>query len=183
MIYFDFMEAVSILYNKYGKDSCIILSRDNKMLHIKVSVVFNKKRYGGNYCLTYLSVVKSKGGLLDNAFNTILEKIEYKIKGEREMKTGIERIVEERNRQLKKHGWSQEHDDEHTDDSLAMAACHYALPDKYVSVLIDLWPGSWNFDYDKKGHTTRIRDLEKAGALIAAEIDRLIRLEAKEKEK
>jgi hypothetical protein len=39
------------------------------------------------------------------------------------------------------------------------------------------WP--WNFKWWKPHPDNRIRDFEKAGALIAAEIDRLLRLDEK----
>lgn len=64
-------------------------------------------------------------------------------------------------------GWTPAHDDGHVAGDLAQAAAAYALNDE------DLWPweadGSWN-PGDVK------RRLVKAGALIAAEIDRLERL-------
>jgi hypothetical protein len=90
------------------------------------------------------------------------------------MRTGIEIIAEERKRQIEVKNWTPEHDAEHTDESLAMAACHYALPNHLDSPLVNLWPKSWDVHWCKKGQSTRIRDLAKAGALIAAEIDRLL---------
>lgn len=87
------------------------------------------------------------------------------------MKTGIELITDERNRQIKE--WNNNHDSQHTDQSLALAACYFALPDIYDSPLVSLWPESWSVVWAKKGDRDRMRDLEKAGALIAAEIDRL----------
>lgn len=111
------------------------------------------------------------------------------------MTTGVELIAEERQRQIEKEGWTPEHDDEHDDGQLALAAMHYAAPDdrsgSRVSYVVEclnlddevlwcdaLWP--WGLRWDKKGRSTRIRDLVKAGALIAAEIDRLQRLEGEE---
>ena len=44
------------------------------------------------------------------------------------MKTGIELITKERQRQIEVEGWTKEHDAEHTNDSLALAAVCYALP-------------------------------------------------------
>ena len=114
------------------------------------------------------------------------------------MKTGIERIVAERARQISKEGWDAAHDDEHDDGSLALAAICYAAPERvYVKEVYaaserfsDPWPTSWNTCHDKRRYSgnvlqepTReqyIRQLEKAGALIAAEIDRLLRLKVKE---
>jgi len=87
---------------------------------------------------------------------------------------GIERITAERKRQIEIHKWGKEHDMQHADESLALAACHYALPPIHYAEVFNFWPQSWDNDYDNRGLSTRIRDLEKAGALIAAEIDRLL---------
>jgi hypothetical protein len=113
------------------------------------------------------------------------------------MTRGLERIAAERIRQLTKHGWDSKHDDEHTDGSLVMAAVCYAAAaaDERVYVrkvyataetFTDPWPGSWLPHYDARPHNgnvlanvetdaQRLRLLEKAGALIAADIDRLLR--------
>lgn len=83
------------------------------------------------------------------------------------MKTGVELITEERQRQIDVEGWSAEHDDKNNNDvSLSGAAAAYLTND------IDFWP--WDEEWYKP--TSRVRDLVKAGALIAAEIDRLNRL-------
>lgn len=120
------------------------------------------------------------------------------------MKTGAQLISEERARQIAKEGWSTAHDDEHGDGSLAMAAACYALPKRemrratrtedrdlagrgdgpvWVRMRISyriprLWPGSWHPSWWKP--KDRVRDLVRAGALIAAEIDRLQRAAAAE---
>lgn len=73
------------------------------------------------------------------------------------MKTAIELIAEERQRQIDAEGYSAEHDDEHTDDDLRWAASCYLLH-------------SWK-------PADEVRNLVKAAALIAAEIDRLQRSE------
>lgn len=89
------------------------------------------------------------------------------------MITGTERIVAERKRQLCKKGWSPEHDDGHINGELVSAACCYVLAAENERRLPQQWP--WEPYYWKPKN--RIRNLEKAGALIAAEIDRLLRLE------
>ena len=107
---------------------------------------------------------------------------------------GIKRINKERLRQINSKGWTPEHDDEHDKGQLALAAACYATPinlyrqrNYATSVNFeDPWP--WNDEWDKRlydgnvllanrgaSFSKRIRQLEKAGALIAAEIDRLIR--------
>lgn len=88
------------------------------------------------------------------------------------MKTGIEIISEERKRQQEIEGWNSEHDKEHTIGELALAAACYAIipamrPAKLPPAY---WP--WQ-DWWKPTPEDRIKELAKAGALIAAEIDRL----------
>lgn len=93
------------------------------------------------------------------------------------MKTGIERIAAERKRQIEVEGWDAEHDISiNGDGQLARAAACYALDDDCRDLLGSdgmslLWP--WTKLWWKPSHENRIRELEKAGALIAAEIDRL----------
>ena len=89
-----------------------------------------------------------------------------------EWSEGVERIAQERERQIEEEYWSYEHDDNHRDGELAMAAACYAYYEDAE------YPEHWPFDDDcwKPSPDNRIRDLEKAGALIAAEIDRLMRL-------
>jgi len=100
--------------------------------------------------------------------------------------TGVGLIAAERQRQIEKEGWDAEHDDDHDGEQLAFAAVCYALPKRSMSLnyglaeigveITDLfWP--WDEEWWKPTPKNRIRELEKAGALIAAEIDRLLRLE------
>lgn len=88
---------------------------------------------------------------------------------------GSERIAKERKRQIEVEGWNSEHDGNHGDD-LAWAAVCYAAPGPvFESQGVDPWP--WESGWDKRKKHDRIRQLEIAGALIAAEIDRLLRLQ------
>jgi hypothetical protein len=98
---------------------------------------------------------------------------------------GIERIAAERQRQIEVEGWTPEHDDLHINEEIASAAAYYALPtaerkDLESAVAVDLWP--WDSRWCKLTPNDRIHELEKAGALIAAEIDRLLRLSEKERD-
>lgn len=77
-------------------------------------------------------------------------------------------IETERKRQIQVEGWTSEHDDEHKSGELGHAASAYYYNDA------SYFPWDWNDDWFKP--TTRKRDLEKAGALTQAEIDRLERL-------
>lgn len=91
------------------------------------------------------------------------------------MKTGLELITEERMRQIEKEGWTPEHDSQHVDEELARAAATYALPAEYREFTIGGRVVTWPFEagWFKPTPEDRIRELAKAGALIAAEIDRL----------
>lgn len=91
---------------------------------------------------------------------------------------GVALIAKERKRQVEQEGWTPEHDNQHEADELALAAALYAVPtwlrdDKNLRDV--LWPYSWALDTWKPSPDNRIRELVKAGALIAAEIDRLQR--------
>jgi hypothetical protein len=97
--------------------------------------------------------------------------------------TGIERIATERKRQIEEEGFTAEHDDNHDFDELARAAACYILPEriregrfglKIAALGRLLWP--WGGDQWKPTPDNRIRELEKAGAMVAAEIDRLERM-------
>ncbi len=109
-------------------------------------------------------------------------------------RTGAERIVDERRRQIEKERWSAKHDDEHVNCELAIVAALYAaastrrvrLYERFDRangqvVFADPWPETWDDEWDKRvprpNPQERLRMLEKAGALIAAEIDRLLRKE------
>lgn len=105
---------------------------------------------------------------------------------EGEQLSGAESIALERHRQVTEEGWTPEHDDLHGSGEIAGAAACYAmqgldiganrLGDQVRILIRDLWP--WHRDWWKP--KDRRADLVRAGALIAAEIDRLDRAAAKE---
>jgi transcription elongation factor Elf1 len=104
---------------------------------------------------------------------------------------GVGRIAAERKRQRDKEGFTDAHDDSHKNGQLAMAGACYAMGtlDIYTGTvravhglhrkagIIErphlVWP--WAPEWDKRSKHSRLRQLEIAGALIAAEIDRLVR--------
>jgi hypothetical protein len=96
--------------------------------------------------------------------------------------TGIERIAAERKRQTEEEGFTAEHDGQWARGELSKAAICYLYPsdDSLSRWQKIFWP--WDSAYWKPSPDNRIRDMEKAGALIAAEIDRLLRLEEKKHE-
>ena len=85
--------------------------------------------------------------------------------------SGIDLIAAERRRQIDEEGWTKRHDDDHDREEIAMAAVVYACPQRYRERVWFAWP--WDDEWYKPTPDNRIRELVKAGALIAAEIDRL----------
>ena len=98
---------------------------------------------------------------------------------------GSQLIAEERSRQVNVEGWTDAHDDDHTFAQLSDAAACYVIAAAdliqgrkienvrhFVSHLFP-WTKEW-----WKPSDDPIRNLVKAGALIAAEIDRLQRIPA-----
>jgi hypothetical protein len=99
---------------------------------------------------------------------------------------GVAEIAAERARQMREHpdneegsdgeGWSTCHDQyDHSNGELALVAACYALsavpPDQVGQNDYVTWP--WEKRWDKRGKHDRRRKLVIAGALIAAELDRL----------
>lgn len=101
---------------------------------------------------------------------------------------GCELIAQERRRQIEQEDWTPKHDDTHDEAELAKAAAHYVLfASKQKSQRERergiLGSGALGWPWDREwwkpslgnSDADRIRELVKAGALIAAEIDRLNR--------
>lgn len=94
------------------------------------------------------------------------------------MIAGVELIAQERRRQVETEGYTPEHDDQHNGDELSIAAACFAVEglDCFVATKEsgdDAFP--WTVDDIKRQSHSRMRRLAIAGALIAAEIDRLLR--------
>lgn len=93
----------------------------------------------------------------------------------RGMSAAARDVLTERRRQIEAEGWSPEHDDEHANGGLALAAACYALSSAGIKgddpAQLRFWP--WGNDWWRP--SDRRRDLVKAGALILAEIERLDR--------
>jgi hypothetical protein len=97
---------------------------------------------------------------------------------------GLDRIANARREQIQVHGHTPEHDRaEHPDGSIAKAAAAYAMAVNGSWQGVELYP--WSVDPDRahpiqpvlrgqEGDDRRIEYLAAAGALCAAEIDRLV---------
>jgi hypothetical protein len=104
--------------------------------------------------------------------------------------SGAELIAAERSRQTEVEGWTPEHDDQLDRCELLYAAENYQELAHFIAYTgrtdaatyyrgrpprAATWPFGWDW---KPNHTDPVRNLVKAGALIAAEIDRLQRAHA-----
>ena len=100
--------------------------------------------------------------------------------------TGVELIEAERTRQVEEEGWTPEHDDGHRYGEIAVAAAELAVDgtDSWVTDSYADYVGPVDMcgSLAKFGHQGTapdyVRTLVIAGALIAAEIDRVRRLPA-----
>lgn len=93
--------------------------------------------------------------------------------------TGIEMIADERRAHVEQKGYTADHDDTHAGGELAVAGAALAAygtgfgltsPDGSIEE-----SNPWGLVWKHKNN--RVRQLAIAGSLIAAEIDRLLRLE------
>lgn len=100
--------------------------------------------------------------------------------------SGIGIIARERQRQVTEEGYTPDHDDEHINGELAIAAACYAVGDdvtncevKYVDGdgMIDIDGDAFPWPEHDSRNQPRDRRLAIAGALIAAELDREMRKE------
>lgn len=98
------------------------------------------------------------------------------------MKTGLDYITAERNRHFDEEGWTIERDTQYVYNELGRASAAYAahqyLEKKEILIgmydvketdIPEIWP--WEDESWKPTPDDRIRELSKAGALIAAAID------------
>lgn len=96
-------------------------------------------------------------------------------------------VLAERRRQIEDEGWTPEHDDQHMQGQMALAAGNYALCAGFASkwnggdtTLCKPAPQGWPWPRAWWKPTNSRRDLVKAAALILAEIERLDRMNSPE---
>ena len=102
----------------------------------------------------------------------------FPLEDEKFLRTGIWLIQFERARQIVKEGFTSKHDEQHeSGELLLLAACYilknYTFADFEKDIESELF-AYWGDDELIK-YKNPIKDLTRAGALIAAEIDRLLR--------
>lgn len=83
--------------------------------------------------------------------------------------TGIELITQERKEQIEKHGFDVANDQDYSHNELIKGALFAINPDQFE------WPYFWDKEFRDKivNKPNSIERLKIAGALIAAEIDRI----------
>ena len=100
---------------------------------------------------------------------------------------GLDLITEERIRQIVEEGRSLDHDQQHESSQLLYAAICYASPEPIFvkrnivsqkkGCIGTSFQDPWPYDFaDKREEHSRIKQLQIAGALIAAELDRINKL-------
>ncbi|KKM67371.1 hypothetical protein LCGC14_1471770 [marine sediment metagenome] len=94
-------------------------------------------------------------------------------------KSIIAEIRKERERQVRKEGWSKRHDNAHDEAELSKAAGCYA--NRALSPKSDITPRNWPWAPDWWKPKTPKRNLIRAAALIVAELERLERSKAQAK--
>ncbi len=93
---------------------------------------------------------------------------------------GVEMIAAERQEQIEKHGYTAAEDDTRHNGGLAMGGAAYALCVAHQRGMniggVDPVSDLWIFPYDTfKAGDDPLKNLAKAGAMIAAEMDKIIR--------
>lgn len=116
-------------------------------------------------------VVKSQGGVGMEEENYLLEMISISLQAHPE-ETGADMIAVERARQVFEKGYTNAHDDKWVNGELASAGARYALVHSSEDYRKVWWPFLERYFHPKDP----IYNLVRAGAFIAAEIDRLRRL-------
>lgn len=166
----DFVEKMAGICNEQGIPAIITLREKFKTSVAGINVVsLNKDVYGR---IQASVTIGGERKIIENLYGGPADS------------AGVRIIEAERIRQIYQEGYSPEHDRTRTKGELADAAATYALTVdslyKYVAhytpVMNRSIPSTWPFDpeYYKPTPDDRIRQLAKAGAFIAAEIDRLV---------
>lgn len=157
----------SIKYECHGYDGSLVLRTDHKNMEYG----FIGDNSNADELFFRLCVPDVILALLDE-----LEAAEKRIAEleARAFNPAILDVVAERQRQKTIEGWTPEHDDEHCNGELAMAAVCYINETGTVNRNGGK-PWGWPWDASWWKPNARRRNLVKAGALILAEIERIDR--------
>ncbi|EBA1657963.1 hypothetical protein HW82_26805 [Salmonella enterica] len=124
---------------------------------------------GGEYSDVHTIIPCAEHSMPESALTQRIAELEA-----RAFNPAILDVIAERQRQQSVEGWTPEHDDEHCNGELAMAAVRY-INDTGTVNRNGGKPWGWPWDASWWKPDTRRRNLVKAGALILAEIERIDR--------
>jgi len=127
--------------------------------------------FGGNDDQAWLAVART---VLKREHNQVFAlKLEDIYETGNDRQSGVRMIAIERARQIEQEGHTEERDDQYDHQQLTNAAIAYARSNLAGQ---GIGQAHWPWQPSTFKPTTSIRNLVKAGALLAAEIDRLQRL-------
>lgn len=157
----------SIKYECHGYDGSLVLRTDHKNMEYG----FIGDNSNADELFFRLCVPDVILALLDEleAAEKLIAELEA-----RAFNPAILDVIAERQRQQSVEGWMPEHDDEHCNGELAMAAVCYINETGTVNRNGGK-PWGWPWDASWWKPNARRRNLVKAGALILAEIERIDR--------
>lgn len=113
---------------------------------------------------------------IDKELYDVETRLEARRPTEMEERDGAALIAQERRRQVSVEGWDSDHDHGHQDAELAVAAFCYlgGYIERHHAAHEPDVPEEWPWDRRWWKPKDPVRDLVRAGALIAAELDRLL---------
>lgn len=134
---------------------------------VKMSIKVGDNVLFGKYCGQELRLIED-----DNQYLIMREGETYAITNIERVMTGIDLIAEERREQIEKHGWNPERDAKYYSNGELLQAALFC-----ISPTACTWPEGWDEYFKNKIiNNSRTDQLKKAGAFIAAEIDRMRKL-------
>ncbi|HGG2623030.1 TPA: hypothetical protein ACJFUF_004349 [Yersinia enterocolitica] len=171
----EFLKASIALSDLIGPDELTVTVSDLSALIAQLEAAQKERD-------EFRNRLKLERSILEDTDKQLAElKAELSAANEKPIAPVILEIANERLRQINAEGWKPEHDDQHANGELAMAACEYAKQAAVApwdeDIDYDQHPSGkfWPWDESCWKPTTPRRDLVKAGALIVAELERLDR--------
>lgn len=177
--------AVKLAHEKFsalaaenaGLKSGILQASENMEAHHDDHGLFSYDADGEQMdALLRLCDAQDSIALLENAKTPATDAFlaEVRAQGVKSLSNAVQSVIAERQRHQSVEGWTPEHDDEHCNGELAMAAVCYINETGTVNRNGGK-PWGWPWDASWWKPNARRRNLVKAGALILAEIERIDR--------
>ena len=175
----DNLEAkcAALAVENAGLKSGILQASENMEAHHDDHGLFSYDADGEQMdALLRLCDAQDSIALLENAKTPATDAFlaEVRAQGVKSLSNAVQSVIAERQRHQSVEGWTPEHDDEHCNGELAMAAVCYINETGTVNRNGGK-PWGWPWDASWWKPNARRRNLVKAGALILAEIERIDR--------